>query len=221
MRAKCTPKKPQIILVPYPTQGHVTPMLKLGLACLNHGFQPIIVTPEFIHHRIVANMDHKDEVRFLSIPDGLDEEGPHDFFAIEKAMENIMPIHLESLIHKVDAEEEGDGEVVCMVIDLLASWAIQVANRCRIPAAGFWPAMEATYRLITVIPDMIQSDLISDTGCPQHPGAIVFSRSSQALLSTEDLPWLIGTQASRKARFKFWYRTLERSRTLRWLLLDL
>ncbi|XVF20936.1 hypothetical protein REPUB_Repub12eG0046800 [Reevesia pubescens] len=218
MGAKCTLKKPKIILVPYPAQGHVTPMLKLGSAFLSHGFQPIIVTPEFIYHRITANMDPNDEVRFMSIPDGLDEKGPHDFFAIEKAMENIMPIHLEGLIHKVDEEEE-NGRVVCMVIDLLASWAIQVANRRGIPAAGFWPAMEATYRLITAIPDMVYSNLITETGCPQYHGT-VFSGPSQPLLSTEDLPWLIGTQASRKARFKFWIRTLERSRTLPWLLVN-
>ncbi|OMP11580.1 UDP-glucuronosyl/UDP-glucosyltransferase [Corchorus capsularis] len=167
MGAKCTlkAKKPKIILVPYPAQGHVTPMLKLGSALLSHGFEPIVVTPEFIHHRIAANMDPIDEIRFMSIPDGLEQEGPHDFFAIEKAMENIMPTHLEGLIHKVDEEEEGeDGRVVCMVIDLLASWAIEVANRCRIPAAGFWTAMQATYRLIAAIPEMVHSGLISKTG---------------------------------------------------------
>ncbi|XWS47454.1 hypothetical protein CRYUN_Cryun14cG0153300 [Craigia yunnanensis] len=191
MGAKCALNKPKIILVPYPAQGHVTPILNLGSAFLSHGFQPIIVTPKFIHHRIVSNMDPDHEVRFMSIPDGLDEEGPHDFFAIEKAMENIMPIHLEGLIHKVDEEEE-NGRVA---------------------------SMEATYRLITAIPDIVQSDLISETGCPQHQ-CTVFSLPSQPMLSTEDLPWLIGTQASRKARFEFWTRTLERSRTLRWLLVN-
>ncbi|XVF71165.1 hypothetical protein PTKIN_Ptkin12aG0014400 [Pterospermum kingtungense] len=222
--AECTVKiMPKIILVPYPAQGHMTPMLNLGMALFNQGFKPIIVTPEFIHHRLVANMDSDpdhDEVRFVSIPDGLDEEGPHDFFAIEKAMENIMPIHLQSLIHD-DEEEEGEGgKVVCMVIDLLASWAIEVANRCGIPAAGFWPAMEATYRLITAIPEMVHSNLISETGCPQHQATTLFSIPNHALLSIEDLPWLIGSQASRKARFKFWNRTLERSKTLQCLLVN-
>ncbi|KAK6287002.1 hypothetical protein POUND7_013181 [Theobroma cacao] len=218
MGAKCALKMPKIILVPYPAQGHVTPMLKLGSAFLGQGFQPIIVTPEFIHYRITANMDPIDEIRFLSIPDGLSEEGPHDFFAIEKAMENTMPTHLEGLIHRVDEEEE-DGRVACVVIDLLASWAIQVAYRCRIPAAGFWPNMQITYRLITAIPDMLRSSLISKTGCPQRQGTVC-CLPGQPMLSTEDLPWLIGTQAARNARFKFWTRTLERSRSLRWLLVN-
>jgi UDP:flavonoid glycosyltransferase YjiC (YdhE family) len=40
------------------------------------------------------------------------------------------------------------------------------------------------------------------------------------MVSTEDLPWLIGSLAAKKARFKFWTRTLDRSRTLRWLLVN-
>lgn len=164
MGVQCIAKKPKILLLPYPAQGHVNPMLKLGLALLAHGLQPIIVTPEFLHRRIVANMDlNDDQVRFMSIPDGFSgEEGPYDFFAIEKSMENIMPNHLETLLHELD--EDDDGTVVCMVVDLLASWAIQVAARCGIPAAGFWPAMQATYRLITAIPELIHADLISETG---------------------------------------------------------
>ncbi|KAK8491258.1 hypothetical protein V6N13_127961 [Hibiscus sabdariffa] len=219
MGVECNMKRPKVLLVPYPAQGHVNPMLKLGLAFVSHGFEPIIVTPEFIHRRIAANTDADNGgVRFVSIPDGLDgEKGPLDFFAIEKSMENVMPIYLESLLRELD--EDDDGKVACLVIDLLASWAIQVAERCGVPAAGFWPAMQATYRLITAIPEMIHSDLISETGCPRHQGTVL-SLPSQPLLSTEDLPWLIGTQASRKARLKFWTRTLERSTALPWLLLN-
>lgn len=40
------------------------------------------------------------------------------------------------------------------------------------------------------------------------------------MLSTEDLPWLIGSQASREARFKFWTRTLQRSKAFRWVLVN-
>ncbi|KAH7533602.1 UDP-glycosyltransferase 82A1 [Ziziphus jujuba] len=210
-------KKPKmIILVPYPAQGHVTPMLKLATTFLTRGFQPVIVTPETIHRQILSpGIKANDKILFMPIPDGMDERTPRDFFTIEAAMENNMPRHLERLV----VELEEDGEVVCMVIDLLASWAIGVANRCGVPAAGFWPAMLATYRLISAIPDMVRAGLISETGLPQHLGMVSFL-PNQPPLSTEELPWLIGTLAARKARFKFWTRTLSRSRTLQWLLVN-
>lgn len=50
-------------------------------------------------------------------------------------------------------------------------------------------------------------------------GAISFL-PNQPTLFTGELPWLIGTLASRKARFKFWTRTLSRSRTLQWVLVN-
>ncbi|GKV15286.1 hypothetical protein SLEP1_g26084 [Rubroshorea leprosula] len=215
--AKNCLKMPKIVLVPYPAQGHVTPMLKFGLAMLSRGFQPIMVTPEFIHRRLIATSTDTNGIQLMSIPDGLDlgGAGAPDFFAIEKAMEEVMPSHLERLLF----QEDEDGGVVCVVIDLLASWAIEVANRCGIPAAGFWTAMLATYRLIAAIPDMVHVGLISDTGLPKNKGTACFL-PDQPTLSTEFFPWLIGTQAARKGRFKFWTTALDRSRTLRWLLLN-
>ena len=56
-------------------------------------------------------------------------------------------------------------------------------------------------------------------GLPQHEGK--FSLEPELpVISTEDLPWLVGTDAARKARFKFWKRTLERSSALKWLLVN-
>ncbi|XP_061344107.1 UDP-glycosyltransferase 82A1 [Gastrolobium bilobum] len=208
--------KQRIILVPYPAQGHVGPMQKLASAFLSHGFEPVIVLPQYIHHQILLHVDYKDdEIKYVAVPDGLEEDTAPDFFAIESAMENNMPTHLEDMLHKLTE----DGEVVCLVVDLLASWAIEVANRFGIPIAGFWPAMLATYRLISAIPDLVRSGLISDAGLAQHEGKICFV-PEMPIVSTEDLPWLIGTVAARKARFKFWIRTLERSRTLKWLLVN-
>lgn len=156
----CTKKKNKILMVPYPAQGHVTPMHKLASILTSRGFEPIVITPEFIHNQITSSMDPQSEISCMSIPDGLEKNEPKDFFAIEKVIENIMPIHLERLINKINE----DGRVACVVVDLLASSAIGVACRCGVPAAGFWPAMLATYCLIDAIPEMIKSGYISDTG---------------------------------------------------------
>lgn len=204
-----------IILVPYPAQGHVTPMLKLAKSFLSQGFQPLLVTPDYIHSQIARQIEPETDILCASIPDGIDEKRPRDFFAIEEAMEKHMPVHLERLI----VGELGEGAVAFMVVDLLASWAIEVGRRCRLPVAGFWPVMLAAYHLIFAIPDMVRSGLISDTGSPQHMSGVLYL-PNQPVLSTEELPWLIGTQAARNARFKFWTRTLSRSTTLKWVLVN-
>lgn len=152
-------QKPKIIFIPYPAQGHVTPMLHLASAFLSRGFAPIVMTPESIHRRISAtNVDLG--ITFLALSDGQDrlDAPPSDFFSIENSMENIMPSQLERLLL------EEDLGVAFVVVDLLASWAIGVADRCGVPVAGFWPVMFAAYRLIQAIPELVRTGLVSQKG---------------------------------------------------------
>ncbi|XP_011100441.1 UDP-glycosyltransferase 82A1 [Sesamum indicum] len=212
-------KKRTIILIPYPAQGHVTPMLRLASLLSNLGLRPVVITPEFIHRRISPQINPEDGIRCLSITDGLDAETPPDFFSIERAMEENMPPILEALLRKmIDEEEEEGGGIACLVADLLASWAVDVARRCGVAAAGFWPAMHATYRLIAAIPHLIRTGVISESGCPRNPSAPICLSSNEPILTPNDLPWLIGSSSARISRFKFWTRTLQRAKTLRWLL---
>ncbi|KAL3502404.1 hypothetical protein ACH5RR_036853 [Cinchona calisaya] len=212
----------KVILVPYPAQGHITPMLKFASALVSHGLEPVVVVPEFIHCRISSQIHSIDGILCKSIPDGLDEGSPHDFFTIETSMEKIMPFHLEKLLLQLDDQDQQDGRrsvVACMIVDLLASYAIDVANRCGVKVAGFWPAMLATYRLIAAVPDMLDAGIISETGCPLQEAPICVT-PGQPSISAAELPWLIGTKAGKTSRFKFWTRTMDRSKTLRWLLVN-
>lgn len=151
-------KKSTVFLIPYPAQGHVTPMIKLASLLVNHGLNPIVIIPNFI------KIDSKDvNISIMSISDGLDQDGlitspARDFFTIENSMENYMPRQFERII-----QDQEDG-IACLIVDLLASWAIEIANKCGIQVAGFWPAMLATYKLIDSIPEMLHHGIISETG---------------------------------------------------------
>ncbi|MQL90797.1 hypothetical protein Taro_023410 [Colocasia esculenta] len=231
-------RRPLVVLVPFPAQGHATPMLHLGAALRRHGFRPILVLPASIRRRLSpstvqgGHVDVEDdgcEVVIASVPDGIAEGAQGDFFALERAMEEVMPAHFEGLLRSLDgapaAGREGGGRmgsVACVVVDLLASWAMGAAARCKVPVAGFWPAMLATYRLVSAAPDLVERRLISASGIPLGEATAI--PISDALpccmpaLSTADLPWLVGDVAAQRARFAFWQRTLDRSRGLRWLI---
>lgn len=219
---KVESKQKVILMVPYPAQGHVTPMLSLASSLPALGFRPIIILPEFLHRQIKskARVEGDDAVRsehqIIAIPDGISEDGPKGFFEIEKAVENTMPAHLERIVRGV---QEGGDAVACLVADLLASSAFEVARRCGVPAAGFWPAMFATYRLIAAIPNLIQAGFIDPTGIPIHHGEISFQQDLPTI-NTQDLPWLIGSLPERQSKFKFWIRTINRARSLQWLFIN-
>jgi hypothetical protein len=160
-------KKPIIIFVPYPAQGHVNPMQNLASVFVSQGFEAFIVLPQHVHKKINTNNDHDNHnnkiIKWVGLEDGIEENTTTtapDFFAIESSMENIMPNNLEEFLQNSQRLDE----VCLMVVDLLASWAIQVANKFGISTAGFWPAMLSSYLLIAAIPQMLRTGLISDTG---------------------------------------------------------
>ncbi|CAA7030223.1 unnamed protein product [Microthlaspi erraticum] len=207
-------QKRKIVFIPYPAQGHVIPMIHLASAFLSRGFSPVVMTPQSIHRRILTSNQDLG-ITFLPLSDGQEclDAPPSDFFSIEKSMENIMPSQLETLLL------EEDFGVACVVVDLLASWAIRVAERCGVPVTGFWPAMFAAYRMIEAIPELVRTGIVSPKGCPRQPDKPLLL-PEQPLLSAGDLLWLVGSPAAQKGRFKFWQRTLERAKSLRWILVN-
>jgi hypothetical protein len=152
-----------VLLVPFPAQGHVTPMLHLALALAARGVAATVAVPDFVHRRIGSCAAVAGGVSLASIPSGVPDDGggePPGFATIARAMEHHMPAHLERMLTQ--------GRAACVVVDVLASWAIPVASRCGVPAVGFWPAMLASFRVVAAIPELLRQRFISDSG--MHPG---------------------------------------------------
>ncbi|KAK1699049.1 hypothetical protein QYE76_015746 [Lolium multiflorum] len=147
-----------VVLVPFPAQGHVTPMLHLARALAARGVACTVAVPDFVHRRMGSCADVAAAgVGLASIPSGIFDDGgePPGFASIAHAMEHHMPAHLERMLTR--------GHAACVVVDVLASWAIPVASRCGVPAVGFWPAMLASFRVVAAIPELLRRRFISDS----------------------------------------------------------
>ncbi|XP_051218337.1 UDP-glycosyltransferase 82A1 [Lolium perenne] len=238
MGAEAAVQLPAVVLVPFPAQGHVTPMLHLARALAVHGVAATVAVPDFIHRRIAgtkADADVSDGVALASIPSGVTDvvgADPPGFADFGHAMEHHMPAHLERLLTRVHAAT--GCRVACVVVDVLASWAVPVAERCGVPAAGFWPAMLASYRVVAAIPELMEKGLISESGTPRSSpnqfdddgfGQDQMIRAlkilpAQVELKDEEVPWLVGDSATQKSRFAFWLRALQRARSFRSVLVN-
>ncbi|WVZ86476.1 hypothetical protein U9M48_033244 [Paspalum notatum var. saurae] len=241
MGAEAVTPHPGVLLVPFPAQGHVTPMLQLARALAAHGVAPTVAVPDFIHRRIAGSAcgGGGGGVALASIPSGIvpadagDDTPPPGFGAIVHAMEHHMPPHLERMLLAPPPRGGSSSRpFACVVVDVLASWAVPVAARCGVPAAGFWPAMLASYRVVAAIPELIDKGLISESGTPissddihAHDGRRAVTGlggilPAQVELRADELPWLVGDPATQRSRFTFWLQTLRRARDLRWVLVN-
>lgn len=68
--------KQHVIVLPYPSQGHITPMMQLAKLLHSKGFHVTFVNTEFNHNRFIRNkgpdsLKGLPDFRFETIPDGL------------------------------------------------------------------------------------------------------------------------------------------------------
>ncbi|CAN6333676.1 unnamed protein product [Urochloa humidicola] len=76
-----TPRQ-HALIIPYPAQGHVIPLLELAHALVDRGFIVTFANSEFNHQRVLAAMADTtkknghagllDRIRLVAVPDGME-----------------------------------------------------------------------------------------------------------------------------------------------------
>ncbi|KAL7192471.1 hypothetical protein ACSBR2_024330 [Camellia fascicularis] len=141
--------KPHAVFIPFPLQGHITPLLKLAKLFHHRGFQITFVNAAFIHRRLLkssaAFISSVAGFRFKTMPDSLpfgdDEElSPQLLFSICQASRYNFLLPFRDLISKLnDDDGSAAAPVTCIVSDALMAFPITVAQEIGVPGFLFWP----------------------------------------------------------------------------------
>ncbi|KHN19240.1 UDP-glycosyltransferase 83A1 [Glycine soja] len=160
---------PTVLVLPYPAQGHVNPLMTLSQKLVEHGCKVIFVNTDFDHKRVVASMgeqqDSLDEslLKLVSIPDGLEpDDDQNDAGKLCDAMQNTMPTMLEKLIE--DVHLNGDNKISLSVADFCMGWALDVGSKLGIKGALLWASPAALFGLLYNIPKLIDDGIIDSDG---------------------------------------------------------
>ncbi|KAL5992482.1 hypothetical protein ACLOJK_013401 [Asimina triloba] len=140
-------EKPHAVCVPYPTQGHITPMMKLAKLLHSKGFYITFVNTQFNHSRFLKSrgpnsLDGLDDFRFASISDGLppsDRDDAQDIPALcDSTRENCL-VPFRNLLIKLQGDPNVP-EVSCIVSDGVMTFGLCAAEELGIPGISFWTA---------------------------------------------------------------------------------
>ncbi|KAL7192472.1 hypothetical protein ACSBR2_024331 [Camellia fascicularis] len=147
-------KKPHAVFIPFPLQGHITPLLKLAKLFHHRGFQITFVNAAFIHRRLLKSSaagaltspssSSVADFRFETIPDGLhfgdDEEiSPQLMYFICEASRYNFLLPFRHLVSKLNHEDSVAAPVTCIVSDAHMAFPITVAQEIGVPSFLFWP----------------------------------------------------------------------------------
>jgi hypothetical protein len=144
-------KKPHAVLTPFPVQGHINPMLKLGKLLHLRGFQITFVNTEYNHKRLLKSrgpnaFDGLTDFTFETIPDGLtptdgDGDVSQDLRALcLSIMKNFHHFFGEFLAKLHDSATAGlIPPVTCLVSDYNMPFTVDAAEEHELPIVLFSP----------------------------------------------------------------------------------
>ncbi|KAF8042309.1 hypothetical protein BT93_A0820 [Corymbia citriodora subsp. variegata] len=133
------PREPHVLILPFPAQGHIKPMLCLAKLLATAGLRVTFLNTHHNHHRILhhgPSISPSSLLRFESISDGLPDDHPRSFERIEELFPSIktaMKAHLREFLLSKSAEQP----VTCVIADGIMSIGIYVAEELSIPAISF------------------------------------------------------------------------------------
>ncbi|XP_030936332.1 UDP-glycosyltransferase 83A1-like [Quercus lobata] len=185
-------RQPHVLVIPFPGQGHVAPLMKLSHKIVDHGIKVTFVNTEFIHAKVKASMvvksEEKSPIRLVSIPDGLESgDDRKDFLKLTQSMLKVMPVHLTDLIEKINQSND-DGQISCVIASIGVGWALEVAEKMGMKRAAVWPGGPGNLAFLLHVPKLIEDGIIDTKGTPIKDNLIWLSKEIPACSSTE-LPW--------------------------------
>ncbi|XAR51668.1 Trans-zeatin O-beta-D-glucosyltransferase [Bertholletia excelsa] len=183
---------PHILVLPYPAQGHVKPLMLLAHSLAKYGFRITFVSTEVTHKCVLNVLEGKDilggQIHLVSIPDGAETwEDRNVPGKLTEAMCRVMPGKLEELIRKIN-ESDGVDKVIGIIADQSFGWALEVGKKIGIKLAAFLPAAAAQLVLGFSIPKLIDDRIIDNNGTPTKKQTIQLSPSMPPM-STENFVW--------------------------------
>nr|ASK39404.1 UDP-glycosyltransferase [Ginkgo biloba] len=218
--------KPHAVLVPFPAQGHINPMMQLAQKLVEDGFIVTFVNTDFNHARIFqANNMAKsglstDEVeichniRLVSISDGLaPQDSRTDFAKLTNSMENCMGHSFHKLIEEINEKEQHN--VTCLIVDInVACWSLDIAKQYHIPSAAICPASAATYATFYNIPNLVSAGLLPSNGVFKEQKMVDYSLPSMPPIHCTRFAWMVGSEEDQEILFHYTLRNIESVRDI-------
>ncbi|KAG9451452.1 hypothetical protein H6P81_011417 [Aristolochia fimbriata] len=139
-------EKPHAVCVPYPAQGHITPMLKLAKLLHHRGFHITFVHTEYNHQRLLrsrgaSSLKGLENFRFETIPDGLPpsdcDHVTQDIPTLSDSTSKTCLVPFTKLLKKLNQAPDLPS-VSCIVSDGAMSFTLDAAQELQVPEVVFW-----------------------------------------------------------------------------------
>lgn len=124
-----------VLILPYPSQGHINPTLQCAKRLVNRGLKATLVTTIFITKTTEIK---PGPIAVEPISDGCDESGYAEAGSVEAYLKRLEAVGSRTLAELIDKLARSGHPVSCLVYDAFLPWALEVAKRLSLTGAAFF-----------------------------------------------------------------------------------
>nr|GFA37911.1 UDP-glycosyltransferase 83A1-like [Tanacetum cinerariifolium] len=129
-------KSNHVLVVPYPAQGHVIPLMDAAQRFTRNGLKVTFVNTEDCHKRVINAWSLKDDLsdmmQMVAIPEGMEPwEDRNDIGQLTETMFRVIPDKLEELINNIN--KTGSAAVMAVFMSVQKLLDDQVIDRNGVP----------------------------------------------------------------------------------------
>ncbi|GAB4825840.1 hypothetical protein Ancab_008713 [Ancistrocladus abbreviatus] len=126
-----------VLLVAYPAQGHLNPMLQFGKRLASKGVKCTLVTTVFLSKTTHFDSAASSSIEIDTISDGFDDTGLFGAKDIETADDVFKTVSSKTLSELITRRSATSNPVTCVVYDSLTPWMLDVTKKHGLIGAPF------------------------------------------------------------------------------------
>ncbi|KAJ0751732.1 putative UDP-glucuronosyl/UDP-glucosyltransferase, UDP-glycosyltransferase family [Helianthus annuus] len=131
-------KSPHVLLFPYPTQGHINPIIQFGKRLLSKGVKTTLVTTIYILNTKLPHKENTTSIEIEAISDGFDEGGSASAGSSETYLKTFKEVGSKSLADLIKKLQSEGNTVDAIIYDSFMTWALDVAMEFGIDGGSFF-----------------------------------------------------------------------------------
>nr|AVW82180.1 putative UDP-glucosyltransferase UGT74F5 [Barbarea vulgaris subsp. arcuata] len=129
-------RRGHVLAVPYPTQGHITPIRQFCKRLHSKGLKTTLSLTTFIFNSIKPDLS--GPISIATISDGYDHGGFDSAGSIHDYLQNFKTQGSKTIADIIRKHQSSDNPITCIVYDAFMPWALDVAREFGLAATPFF-----------------------------------------------------------------------------------
>ncbi|GLJ57852.1 hypothetical protein SUGI_1421000 [Cryptomeria japonica] len=211
---------PHALLVPFPAQGHINPMMQLAWKLVSHGFLVTFLNSDSNHNRMLkANTLNslRDNIRMISVPFQFPAMDTPERLAnaMELLEKGMGPSVIDQVVQEINAKEE-ENKVTCIIANVWMCFGLQpVAMLRKVSLAFFHTGYVSLFAILHITANWVSHGILPSDGIPKEDKTIQYLPSMPPLHPGELHRYWAGEYMFRKG-----IRMAEEIKHTKWMLFN-